>query len=35
MTSIRKETYFTRGHIVVRCRTVKRGEAKKADCGLD
>src|ERR1035438_5777002 len=31
MTQIREETYFTRGRVIVRGKTVKRGEAKKAD----
>jgi type I restriction enzyme R subunit len=30
-TQIREEVYFTRGHVIVRGKTVKRGEAKKAD----
>lgn len=31
MTQIREESYFTRGRVIVRGRTVHRGEAKKAD----
>ena len=31
MTQIREEAYFTKGRVIVRGRTVKRGEAKKAD----
>ena len=31
MTQIREEAYFTRGRVIVRGKTVKRGEAKKAD----
>jgi type I restriction enzyme, R subunit len=31
MTQIREEIYFTRGRVIVRGKTVKRGEAKKAD----
>ena len=31
MTQIREETYFTKGRVIVRAKTVKRGEAKKAD----
>jgi type I restriction enzyme R subunit len=31
MTQIREETYFTNGRVIVRGKTVKRGEAKKAD----
>jgi type I restriction enzyme R subunit len=31
MTQIREETYFTKGRVIVRGKTVKRGEAKKAD----
>ncbi len=31
MTQIREEVYFTKGRVVVRGKTVKRGEAKKAD----
>lgn len=31
MTQIREEYYFTRGRVIVRGKTVKRGEAKKAD----
>ncbi|GAB6057660.1 hypothetical protein JCM31598_07770 [Desulfonatronum parangueonense] len=31
MTQIREEFYFTRGRVIVRGRTVKRGEARKAD----
>jgi type I restriction enzyme, R subunit len=31
MTQVREEVYFTRGRVIVRGKTVKRGEAKKAD----
>jgi type I restriction enzyme R subunit len=31
MTQIREETYFTKGRVMVRGKTVLRGEAKKAD----
>lgn len=31
MTQIREEIYFTKGRVIVRGKTVKRGEAKKAD----
>ena len=31
MTQLREETYFTKGRVIVRGKTVKRGEAKKAD----
>lgn len=31
MTQIREEYYFTKGRVIVRGKTVKRGEAKKAD----
>ena len=31
MTQVREEIYFTRGRVIVRGKTVKRGEAKKAD----
>src|SRR5688572_3947670 len=31
MTQLREEVYFTRGRVIVRGRTVKRGEAKKID----
>jgi type I restriction enzyme, R subunit len=31
MTQIREETFFTKGRVIVRGKTVKRGEAKKAD----
>jgi len=31
MTQVREEAYFTKGRVIVRGRTVKRGEAKKAD----
>ena len=31
MTQIREEAYFTRGRVIVRGKTVLRGEAKKAD----
>jgi type I restriction enzyme, R subunit len=31
MTQMREEVYFTRGRVIVRGKTVKRGEAKKVD----
>jgi type I restriction enzyme R subunit len=31
MTQLREEVYFTRGRVIVRGRTVHRGEARKAD----
>jgi len=31
MTQIREEAYFTKGRVIVRGKTVKRGEAKKAN----
>jgi type I restriction enzyme R subunit len=31
MNQLREEIYFTRGRVIVRGKTVKRGEAKKAD----
>ena len=31
MTQIREEAYFTKGRVIVRGKTVKRGQAKKAD----
>jgi type I restriction enzyme R subunit len=31
MTQLREEIYFTRGRVIVRGKTVRRGEAKKAD----
>ena len=31
MTQLREEAYFTRGRVIVRGKTVRRGEAKKAD----
>jgi type I restriction enzyme R subunit len=31
MTQIREEAYFTKGRVIVRGKTVHRGEAKKAD----
>ncbi len=31
MTQIREEVYFTNGRVIVGGKTVKRGEAKKAD----
>ena len=31
MTQIREEAYFTKGRVIVRGKTVKRGEAQKAD----
>src|SRR3954469_25276026 len=30
MTQLREEIYFTKGRVIVRGKTVKRGEAKKA-----
>ena len=35
MTQIREECYFTKGRVMVRGKTVKRGVAKKADYLLD
>ncbi len=35
MTQLREEIYFTKGRVLVRGKTVKRGEAKKADYLLD
>lgn len=35
MTQVREEVYFTKGRVIVRGKTVKRGEAKKADYLLD
>lgn len=35
MTQVREEFYFTKGRVIVRGKTVKRGEAKKADYLLD
>ena len=35
MTQVREEVYFTKGRVIVRGKTVKRGEAKKADYILD
>jgi type I restriction enzyme R subunit len=35
MTQIREEVYFTKGRVIVRGKTVKRGAAKKADYLLD
>ncbi len=31
MTQVREEAYFTRGRVIVQGKTVRRGEAKKAD----
>ncbi|MBK7731181.1 MAG: DEAD/DEAH box helicase family protein [Gammaproteobacteria bacterium] len=31
MTQVREEVFFTKGRVIVRGKTVKRGEAKKAD----
>ena len=31
MTQVREEVYFTKGRVIVRGKTVKRGKAKKAD----
>lgn len=31
VTQFREEIYFTKGHIIVRGKTVKRGDAKKAE----
>jgi type I restriction enzyme, R subunit len=31
MTQLREEVFFTRGRVIVRGKTVRRGEAKKAD----
>ena len=31
MTQLREEVYFTRGRVIVRGKTVRRGQAKKAD----
>src|SRR5262245_29814505 len=31
MTQVREEIYFTKGRVIVRGKTVRRGEAKKAD----
>jgi type I site-specific restriction endonuclease len=31
MTQIREDAYFTKGRLIVRGKTVQRGEAKKAD----
>ena len=31
MTQLREEIYFTKGRVIVRGKTVRRGEAKKAD----
>jgi hypothetical protein len=35
MTQIREEAFFTKGRVIVRGKTVRRGEAKKADYILD
>jgi type I restriction enzyme, R subunit len=31
MSQVREEAYFTKGRVIVRGKTIKRGEAKKAD----
>jgi type I restriction enzyme, R subunit len=31
MTQVREEAYFTKGRVIVRGKTIRRGEAKKAD----
>lgn len=31
MTQVREEAFFTKGRVIVRGKTVKRGKAKKAD----
>ncbi len=31
LTQVREEVYFTKGRVIVRGKTVRRGEAKKAD----
>jgi type I restriction enzyme, R subunit len=31
MTQVREETYFTKGRVIVRGKTVRRGEAQNAD----
>ena len=31
MTQLREEVFFTKGRVIVRGKTVRRGEAKKAD----
>ena len=31
MSQLREEVYFTKGRVIVRGKTVKRGDAKKAD----
>ena len=31
MSQIREEAYFTKGRVIVRGKTVQRGQAKKAD----
>jgi len=35
MTQVREEVFFTKGRVIVRGKTVRRGEAKKADYLLD
>jgi type I site-specific restriction endonuclease len=35
MTQIREGVYFTNGRVIMRGKTVKRGEAKKTGCILD
>lgn len=35
MTQVREEVYFTKGRVIVRGKTVQRGESKKADYLLD
>ncbi len=34
MTQVLEERHFTKGRVIVRGKTVKRGESKKADCVL-
>ncbi len=31
LTQVREEVFFTKGRVIVRGKTVKRGEAKRAD----
>jgi type I restriction enzyme, R subunit len=31
MTQLREEVFFTKGRVIVRGKTVRRGEARKAD----
>ena len=35
MTQVREEVYFTKGRVIVRGKTVRRGEARKADYVLN